>query len=169
MSRISRLRASLRVAAISTIVLAGVTTGHAQLRRVKADLTPTVVSTRIQPGSDVRLSLKVVLPEGLHVQSDKPRDPTLIATALTLTPPAGVAPGKVVYPQATDLPLAGQAEPLAVFGHEFTITIDVKLAPDVAPGPLTVPGKLRYQACDDKMCFPPNRVDTAWTLTVESK
>ena len=43
----------------------------------------------VRAGAKVRLALKVALPEGLHTQSDKPRDPTLIPTVLTIDAPAG--------------------------------------------------------------------------------
>ena len=41
------------------------------------------------PGGQVRAALKVSLPEGLHTQSNKPRDPTLIPTVLTIDPHRG--------------------------------------------------------------------------------
>jgi DsbC/DsbD-like thiol-disulfide interchange protein len=148
------------------LALAAAAPGQAQLRRIKAELTPRVETTPVRAGSQVRLSLRVLLPADVHVQSDKPRDPLLIPTALTLTPPAGVAVATITYPKATDLAQAGQEQPLAVFGHDFTIGITVKLAANLAPGVLTLPGALRYQPCDDKMCFPPNRVETSWTLDV---
>jgi DsbC/DsbD-like thiol-disulfide interchange protein len=164
-----RSHTRLTAAAACVMVATAVALGSAQLRRVKAELNPTVDTKAVKPGAAVALSLKVTLPKELHVQSNKPRDPALIPTVLTLTPPAGVTVGKVVYPPATDLAQTGQAEPLAVYGHEFTVRVDVKLAADVKPGPLTVPAKLRYQACDDKMCFPPTNAETTWTVTVEPK
>jgi DsbC/DsbD-like thiol-disulfide interchange protein len=151
------------------MVAAAVAIGGAQLRRVKAELTPAVDSKTVLPGGAVALSLKVTLPTELHVQANKPRDPALIPTVLTVTPPPGVTVGKIVYPPSTDLAQTGQSEPLAVYPHEFTVRLDVKLGADVKPGPLTLPGKLRYQACDDKMCFPPANAETAWTLNVAAK
>ncbi len=161
------MRAHFRLAAtVCAIAALTASIAGAQLRRVRAELAPVVDSKTIRAGSPVALSLKVTLPKELHVQANKPRDPALIPTVLTLTPPAGVTIGKIAYPPAIDFAQAGQAEPLAVYGHEFTVKVDLKLAADVKPGALTLPGKLRYQACDDKMCFPPTTVDTAWTIAV---
>ncbi len=36
----------------------------------------------------------------------------------------------------------------------------------VAPGDLQVPLRLRYQACNDRTCFPPSRLDLTATLRV---
>ena len=44
--------------------------------RPRATVTPFVESDGVHPGSSARVALTVALPEGLHVQSDQPRDPT---------------------------------------------------------------------------------------------
>jgi thiol:disulfide interchange protein len=36
----------------------------------------------------------------------------------------------------------------------------------VAPGAITIPAQLSYQACDDKMCYRPRTLDTSWTIRV---
>ena len=139
---------------------------HAQLRGVTAELTPLVGTDGAHAGTEVRAALQVALPEGFHVQSDRPRDPLLIPTVLTVDPPAGVAVLELVYPSPTDLPQIGVDEPLAVFDSEFAIGIRLMLEPDVPTGELTIPGRLRYQACDDAMCFAPKSADVQWTLRV---
>ena len=52
----------------------------AQPRRPTAGLTPIAATDVVPAGSSARLALQVSLPEGFHVQSDKPRDPTLFAS-----------------------------------------------------------------------------------------
>ncbi len=141
----------------------------AQGRRPQAVLDAVVETARVTPGTESRLSLKVRLPNNVHMQSDKPRDPLLIPTVLTVDLPKGMTLAGISYPKATDLTQQGQKEPLAVFEHEFTIAIRLKLAADVAPGALTLAGHLRYQACDDTTCFPPQKADTAWALNVQPR
>ena len=114
----------------------------------------------------MRLALKVSLPEGLHTQSDTPRDPNLIPTVLTIDAPAGVTVEELVFPPSTDLKQAGQDQPLAVFEREFLIGVQVKLAPAVPVGAITIPAHLRYQACDANLCYPPSTADTQWTFDI---
>ncbi len=133
----------------------------------KADLTPTVVTPAVKAGAPVHVALKVKLPADVHVQSAKPRDPSLISTVLTIDAPAGVTIGKIRYPAPRDLKQQGQEKPLAVFGPEFTIDVDLMLAKTAAAGDLIVPGHLRYQACNESVCFPPARADAQWTLAVK--
>ena len=155
----------LLVVILSAIVLT-TAAAHAQFRRPKADLIPLVERSSVYAGGPVRLALKVSLPEGLHTQSNKPRDPLLIPTVLTLDPPAGVLVDEVVYPRTTELKQEGQSQPLDVFERAFVIGVQVTIAPSVAEGDLVLPLRLRYQACDAIMCFAPTTVDAAWTIHV---
>lgn len=158
-----RLLLALGIAAITVALV------EAQPKRPQATVDPLVVTKRIVPGGDAQLELKVTLPSRIHVQSDKPNDPFLIPTVLTLEPPKGVTVAEIVYPPSESLKQTGAAEPLVVFGSEFVIRARVKVAGDVAPGVVTLPGRLRYQACDDTQCFPPLRAEATWTLRVAAR
>ena len=159
---------------VSAIVLMFVITAfagpaYAQLRALNAELTPTVPEGQVfRAGAKGTVTLKVKLPETVHVQSDKPLDKSLIPTALTIEPPPGLKIEKIVYPVATKLKQEGQTQPLAVFGHEFTITVHLAVAANAPAGELSVPAQLRYQACDEFMCYPPKRADTKWAIRITS-
>jgi DsbC/DsbD-like thiol-disulfide interchange protein len=139
---------------------------HAQPRRPKADVTPVADADRVHAGATVHVSLRVNLPAGFHVQADKPRDPSLIPTVLTLTPPSGIAVSEIVYPKPTDLKQAGQKQPLSVFEEAFVVGATLTLGPSIEAGEVTVPGRLRYQACDASSCYAPASETVQWTLHV---
>jgi thiol:disulfide interchange protein len=143
-------------------------TAHAQLVRKKADVTPLVGSDSVRAGTPAHVALQVSLPEGLHVQSNKPRDPNLIPTVLSIGVPDGVTFTEVVYPASTDLKQVGQDQPLAVFERAFVIGATLTIAPTATPGDVTVPMRLRYQACDANLCYPPATAESQWTLHVVS-
>ena len=138
----------------------------AQIKRPQATVTPLVERAAAAAGGPVRLALKVTLPETLHTQSNRPLDATLIPTVLTVDAPAGVTVDEIVYPSAVELKQQGLDEPLMVFEHEFLIGVQVTLGPTVAAGDLVLPARLRYQACNDMMCFSPATVESAWTIRV---
>ena len=138
----------------------------AQMRRPKAVVTPHVAATTVAAGSTTRLAVTVELPEGLHVQSDAPRDPSLIPTVLTVEPPPGVTVRHLLYPTPSDFVQEGQPQPLAVFEHAFVTGAEVVIAEDAPAGDLVVPGRLRYQACDDRVCFAPQTAAIEWRLRV---
>src|SRR5688500_3995436 len=134
--------------------------------RPEATIKPFVEADGVRAGAPIRVALTVTLPEGLHVQSDKPRDPSLIPTVLTIDAPAGVKVTQLVFPHATDFAQEGQAEPLAVFEHEFVVGAELELDRSVPAGEVTIPARLRYQACNDKVCFRPTTATTGWTVRV---
>jgi cytochrome c biogenesis protein CcdA len=120
----------------------------------------------LHAGDTARVALRVSLPEGLHTQSNKPRDPLLIPTELTIDVPVGVTVKEIVFPPSTDLKQAGQDQPLAVFEQTFGIGVQLAIAPAVPVGKLVVPMHLRYQACDANLCYAPSTADSEWTLDV---
>src|SRR5581483_7442247 len=115
----------------------------AQARRPRAEVTPVVETDTVRAGSAVHVALKVSLPEGLHTQSNKPRDETLIPTVLTVDAPQGVTVDEIVWPPAQDLNQVGQDKPLAVFEREFAVGVVLTLAPGTPQGALAVPAHLR--------------------------
>jgi hypothetical protein len=156
----------IAVVGIVALSTAGAAT---QPKRPEATVTATAVTPSVAAGGEARLSLAVTLPSNVHVQSNKPSDPFFIATVLTVEPPAGFTVQDVVYPKSELLKQEGLAEPLHVFGSQFTIEVRLKAAATVAPGTLAVPARLRYQACDATTCYPPARAAASWTLRVEAR
>jgi DsbC/DsbD-like thiol-disulfide interchange protein len=157
----------MRLVGLGLLLIATAGVAIAQPKRPKAELTPSVETATIRAGQPVHVALKVKLPADVHVQSDKPRDPALIPTVLTIDAPAGVTVGKIRYPAPRDLKQQGQQQPLAVFGPEFTIDVDLTLAKTATAGDLVVPAHLKYQACDEAVCYPPAKADAQWTLAVK--
>ena len=158
------MRRHLLLLAAVWLGLAGV--AAAQLGRVKADVSPVVEADGVRAGSDARVALQVTLPDGYHIQSDKPRDPDVIATTLQIDAPAGVTVAETVFPATIDVKLVGADQPLAVFERTFAIGVRLSVASTVAPGELKVPLQLRYQACNDTTCFAPTTTTAELTLPV---
>ena len=153
------------LAAAMALLIAAPSLALAQLRAIPVEVTPLVESAG-RPGASVRVALLVKLPERFHVQSNAPRDPAFVPTVLTIDAPTGIRTTEVVFPKATDLKQVGQAQPLVVFEHEFAIGVQFDIASGVASGAIDVPAQLHYQACDDRLCYPPATANVRWTLNV---
>ncbi len=150
---------------VSALIVLAVAGAHAQVSRPRAEVTP-LVEGPARAGADVRTALRVAVPEGLHTQSNKPNDPTLIPTTLTIDPPAGVAVEEIVWPTPIQLEQAGADQPLAVFEREFLIGVRLSVPPSAAGTDITVPAKLRYQACDANLCYAPATAAAEWVIHV---
>ena len=92
---------------------------------------------------------------GLHVNSNEPLEDFLIPTVLTVEPPAGIIVEALAWPQPVMLEQQGADKPLAVYEETFAIGVALAIDPEVVPGDYEVPASLRYQACDERMCYIP--------------
>jgi thioredoxin:protein disulfide reductase len=122
--------------------------------------------TVIHPGTTVRAAIRLTIPDGLHVNSHTPYDPSLIAATLTFQPLAGVSVIEVVYPKPSDYKVAFDEKPISVYEQQMLAGVQFSVAGSVSPGTLTIPGQFRFQACNDRLCFNPITLDVQWTLTV---
>jgi hypothetical protein len=118
----------------------------------------------VKRGSSVTQALKVVVLPGFHINSDKPRDEFLIPLKLTWT--NGPLKAKSIsYPKSEDIKVGSQI--LAVFTGNFTIQTEFEAPQQAVPGRATMDGKLRYQACNNEMCFRPSSADVHLAVIVE--
>jgi thiol:disulfide interchange protein DsbD len=146
---------------ISTALIVAVlsATTIAQPRDFKVETNWSFKSDAVHSGDILLAALQVNFPSGFHVQSNKPLDESLIATVLTVTPPAGITVREVVYPKPIPFQVAGYDEPQPVFDQEFVIGIALQIGNDVQPGVHPVQAALGYQACNDKICLAPTTLE----------
>ena len=116
------------VGVVATLGMAQSASAPPMPRRRAAPLTAPVT-----PGTTVRAILNVKVAPGFHIQSDKPRDPSLIPLTVTLDAPPGVSVAGLVFPPPKDFTLKGSDQPLAVFEGAFPIEARLAIA-DRPPG-----------------------------------
>jgi Disulphide bond corrector protein DsbC len=115
-------------------------------------------------GSRVSLLVDVTPKAGVHVYA--PGSDDYIAVAIKLNPLPTMTPGKIQYPKSTIMTFAD--EKVAVFASAFQLTQDITLEKSVKPGDtIVVAGKVTYQACDDRVCYPPESAPVSWTVNVK--
>ena len=131
------------------------------------------VLTVVEPGRlkvprslSVEQRLKLRLQPGYHVNSDKPNDDFLIPLRLSWDSGA-VETVAVEFPKPVIEKSDFSEKPLSVFTGNFEIVTKFQRAPGAVPGPGLLTGKLRYQACNDKMCLPPKSIEVKVPLLVE--
>jgi DsbC/DsbD-like thiol-disulfide interchange protein len=115
---------------------------------------------------EVTGSLKLQLQPGYHVNSNAPNEEYLIPMRLTWDSSA-VETISVRYPKPATEKSDFSDKPLSVFSGSFEILTKFRRAAKASPGPGFLNGKLRYQACNDKMCLPPKTLEVKVPLLVE--
>ncbi len=151
------MRIAIILALASQLTTPAPKPGHATIAA-----SPTEVNG--QTGGKVALSVEVTPKPGIHVYAPGTND--YIPITVKLNPQPQLKVGKVAYPKSEIMTFADEKVP--VFEKPFRLTQDVTLDKSLKPGAsVTVAGTVHYQACDDRVCYPPESVPVSWTVTVK--
>lgn len=120
----------------------------------------------VKRSGTTELRLKVRVSEGYHVNSNTPADDYLIPLKLTWTPGA-VEAVETVFPKPKLEQYPFAEKPMSVLDGSFELVTKFKPGANASPGPGVVNGKLRYQACNDKMCLPPKNIEIKLPVVLE--
>ena len=128
-------------------------------------LTLSTSSNAPAVGAGKRVSLLVdVTPKPkMHVYA--PGQDGYIAISLTLEPNPAFTAAKAKYPASEKIRMEALDETQVVYAKPFRIAQDVTLKG--MSGPLTIKGTVRYQACDEAICYLPTNVPVQWTVDVQ--
>jgi DsbC/DsbD-like thiol-disulfide interchange protein len=117
-------------------------------------------SDKAQRGRTVQAAIVMDVPGGYHVNANRPLGKYAIATTLKVEAPRGVTVGAVSYPRAIVRKLkAVNNEPLAVYEGRAILRFNVTVPANYKDGEVNLKAKLRYQSCNDEVCFPPKNQD----------
>ena len=131
-------------------------------------VTPLPVSKiSVASGKPAKVQLRFKIADGYHINSNQPGSELLIPTKLQLNPPTDIGVGSITYPKGHSLTLAvAPDQPLNVYTGEFTIAAKVSATRTASPGKYKVHGQLKYQACNDRSCFPPKLAPVEFEVSV---
>jgi hypothetical protein len=127
----------------------------------------------VAPGARVSLTLDVTPKPTMHVYA--PGQKGFVALSLTIQTDPEITPGVVQFPRAEKLRLNPDDAAQLVYSKPFRIAQNVTVAATPAVldrarthgATVIVKGTLRYQACDDTICYVPVNVPVAWTIALK--
>jgi len=129
-----------------------------------ATIVPSPSEVSGKAGAKLSLFVDVTPKSGIHVYAPGSKD--YIPIMVKLNPVSQLKSGKVLYPKAEMMTFADERVP--VFDKPFRLTQDVTLDKSLKPGAtVMVAGTVSYQACDDKVCYPPESAPVTWTVVVK--
>ena len=133
--------------------------GHLQLGEL-----PKVTGKR---GAAVQAKIPLMVDRGFHVNSNTPSEEYLIPLKLTWKSTGALEGGSIAYPKPTLEKYEFSEKPLSVFTGNVDLVANFKVKANAAAGPGAAVGQLRYQACNDKACFPPKTVEVTLPYQVQ--
>jgi hypothetical protein len=126
----------------------------------------------VRGGQRVALTLEIELKPNMHVYAAGVEH--YIPIDWTMKPSAAFVAHEVTMPPSKMLRLPVIDETVPVYTGRFRIVRDITIAaePKVKPltdssGEFTVEGTLRYQACDDRICYIPQDLPVQWKFQLE--
>jgi DsbC/DsbD-like thiol-disulfide interchange protein len=136
-------------------------------------VTTSVSAGSVSPGAQFLLLVDVSPKPKMHVYAPGEKD--VIPVTLTLEPDESYKAAKPEFPKAEQYFFEQIKLIQLVYSKPFRIAQSVSFAATpvlrerarAAGGSITVKGSLRYQTCDDKVCYPPKTVPLAWTVALE--
>lgn len=104
--------------------------------------------------------------QGYHVQANPVSQPNLVATVLVLEPAEGFEVGEITYPEGKTYRLQNSDRDLKTYEGNFDVKVSIKASETAKAGKAEVKGKLKFQACNDKICFFPTSVPVTIPIMV---
>ena len=127
----------------------------------------SLAASRIGRGRTVQGTIVMAIPSGYHANSNRPLERFLIATQLQIEAPQGIRVGPIAYPRAILRSLKFSKSKVSVFEGRTTIRFSVTVPRDFRGNSAELKARLKYQACNDDTCFPPQTREVKLWLGVE--
>jgi DsbC/DsbD-like thiol-disulfide interchange protein len=129
-------------------------------------ITTSTSALTAAPGERLSLYVDVAPKPKMHVYAPDQTD--YIPIELKVEPASSFKPQAIQYPAAEQFFFAPLKETQRVYSKPFRITLPIALAQNAAL-PLTIKGTVRYQACDDAICYLPQTVGVSWKVAMRSR
>ena len=121
-------------------------------------VAPGATPVKAAPGQAFEVPAKFQIASGYHINAEKPTFDYLIPTRLEWTAKDFKLIG-IEYPKPEQATFSFSPDTkLAVYQGAITIRSRFQAPRTLPGGKAALGGKLHYQACDDKMCYPPASV-----------
>lgn len=130
-------------------------------------VTARVSPQQVAPGQRFELVLDLAPTAGIHVYAPEVRNYRPIAVTIRAQDGLTLV-GAPRYPAPESYYYAPLKETVPVYQKPFRIVQQVSLDRGARAGAVVnVAGVLNYQACDDRICYPPRTLPLTWAIRVK--
>jgi thiol:disulfide interchange protein DsbD len=112
-------------------------------------------TNKAQRGKPIRAAIVIDIPSGYHINSNKPLESYLIATTLKVDASTGARVGVISYPRAAMKTFKFSKKSLSVYENKAILRFTITLPANYQGNELVLKAHVRYQSCNDEVCFPP--------------
>lgn len=129
------------------------------------NISGSIGNGTVKKGSTARGVVILEIPDGLHVNSNRPNNQYAIPTTLRLYS-KDINVGKVLYPRGKDKKFPFNEKPINIYEGKVRFIFSIKVPQGFKGKTIKVRAVVRYQACNDEVCFPPKEKEILLTAKV---
>jgi len=115
-------------------------------------------SIELPAGGTADAIVDITIEDGYHVNANPPTYPFLKATELELSRSNGISTGFIVYPNSFMKQFPFAEKPIAIYEGHTQVKVRLKADAAAKKEATKLAGKLKVQACDDEVCYPPGEI-----------
>ena len=120
----------------------------------------------LTPGREAAVRLIIGVNPGYKINAHKPSVDWISPTVLEFDPNPDLKVVAVNYPTPTAKKFPFADKELLIYEKMVSVGLTVAVADRAGPGPAKLTGRLKYQACTEKMCLPPAEMKFDLTVAV---
>ena len=123
-------------------------------------------TNKAQQGRVVQAAVVLDIPSGFHVNANRVLNKFSIPTSVKIETPSGARASAVTFPRAKVQKLGFSNEPLALFEGRAVMRFNVTFPANFQTGVTELKAKVRYQACNNEICYPPTTREITMPIAV---
>jgi hypothetical protein len=122
----------------------------------------------VSPGESKDAEIRITVTDGFHVQANPAANEFLVPLKLELESEDDLEVGEVRYPAGESYRIKGTEEVLLTYKGTFTLSVPIRASDSADEGIREVRGRLRYQACDDRVCLRPATLEFDFKAQIQT-
>lgn len=123
-------------------------------------------SNKAQQGRSVQAAVVLDIPSGFHVNANRVLNKFSVPTSVKIETPSGARASAVTFPRAKVQKLGFSKEPLALYEGRAIMRFNVTFPANFQTGVTELKAKVRYQACNNEVCYPPTTREITMPIAV---
>jgi hypothetical protein len=124
--------------------------------------TSSTSAGRLRPGVRVSLYVDVTPKPNIHIYAPGEKENLPITLTIPRDRAFRLGPPRLPPAQTYVFPVLKVTQ--LVYSKPFRIRQPLTIVNPPPTGPMTITGTVRYQACDDKVCYMPKSVELSWVV-----
>src|ERR671928_1190860 len=151
---------------IFALALVSAVAGRAAAPQANIGVNGYFATDKAQQGRALQAAIVLDIPAGFHVNANRLTNKFLIPTEVKIDAPRGWRVSAVSYPRATVRKLAFSKDPVQLYEGRAVMRFTAAVPANADKGGTELRARVKYQSCNNEVCYPPVTRDISLPITV---